>query len=440
MRVERFTLLLTLFCLALPARAGLAIQHWVLPQGGEVYFVENHDLPMLDLSVDFSAGSARDAAATSGLAATTNRLMSLGAGPWNEQQVAEQLADVGAVLTGRFDQDRGGYTLRTLSSAPEKTAALAVFRAVLSQPRFDEAVLSREIQRAISSIRETSVKPEYQGEKAFQAAIYGNHPYGLPEEGEIETLGKLNVADLRAFHKRHYVAANMVLAIMGDMTRAEAEALAAGLAAALPQGAAPPPLPPVAPLSGPVERLLPHHASQSHLFMGAPGMKRVDPDYFPLLVGNYILGGGGFDSRIMAEIRQKRGLAYSAFSYFSPMSELGPFQIGLQTRREATDEAVKVARETLSRFIDAGPSEEELTQARNNLIGGFPLRLDSNKKIQEHLAMIGFYRLPLDWLESYPKAVEAVTRDEVARTFRRRVNPQVMVTVIVGGQVEAAKN
>jgi len=446
MFVERLVFMLGVFCAALPASAGLNIQHWNLPQGGVVYFVENHDLPMLDISVDFAAGSARDTAATSGLAAMTNRLMRLGAGPLSEQQVAENLADVGANLSGRFDQDRGGFTLRTLSSMEERTAALAVLQAVLTQPRFDAAVLARETQRAVASIQDASVKPEYQGGKAFQTAIFGDHPYALPEEGEIDTLGKLTVTDLQAFHRKYYVAPNMVIAIMGDITRAEAEALAMNLAAALPKGETPPALnaalpkgetppalPAVSALEKAVDTLIPHHASQSHLFMGMPGMKRIDPDYFPLLVGNYILGGGGFDSRMLIEIRQKRGLAYSAYSYFSPMQELGPFQIGLQTRRDATDEAVKVVRETLKRFIDEGPSDAELAQAKSNLIGGFPLRLDSNKKIQEHLAMIGFYRLPLDWLEHYPKAVEAVTREDIVRAFQARVKPDALVTVVVGG-------
>lgn len=439
MSIERLISFAALLIMVLPAWAGLNIQHWSLPRGGEVYFVENHDLPMIDISVDFSAGSARDERAKSGLAAMTNRMLTLGAGPWSEQQIAERLADVGANLGGRFDQDRGGMTLRTLSSPAERDVAFETLRAVLTSPRFDPAVLAREIERAVAGIREASVKPEYQGEKAFQAAVYGDHPYALPEEGEIDTLAKLGVADLRDFHDRHYVPANMVIAVMGDIRRAEVEAFAQALAGSLPQARAPAPTPAVPALAAGATLLLPHHASQSHLFIGMPGMKRVDADYFPLLVGNYILGGGGFDSRIMAEVRQKRGLAYSAYSYFSPMQELGRFQIGLQTRREATDEALSVVRETLRRFIDEGPTDAEVAQARNNLVGGFPLRLDSNKKIQEHLAMIGFYRLPLDWLETYPRAVESVTRADIMRAFRARVRPDTMATVIVGGQVAPEK-
>ncbi|MFA5083624.1 MAG: insulinase family protein, partial [Hydrogenophilaceae bacterium] len=175
------------------------------------------------------------------------------------------------------------------------------------------------------------------------------------------------------------------------------------------------------------------------LFIGQPGMTRDDPDYFPLLVGNYVLGGGGFDSRLVEEIRQKRGLAYSAYSYFMPMKELGAFQIGLQTRRDATDQALKVVRDTLRHYLADGPTEAELQQARDNLVGGFPLRLDSNRKILEYLAMIGFYRLPPDWLDSYPKKVAAVSRDDIMRALRARLHPDTMVTVIVGGQLEPEK-
>ncbi len=150
------------------------------------------------------------------------------------------------------------------------------------------------------------------------------------------------------------------------------------------------------------------------------------------------LGGGGFDSRLTESIRQEKGLAYSVYSYFAPMAQLGPFQIGLQTRRAATDEAVATAKAVLARYLAEGPTEAELTQAKNNIVGGFPLRIDSNRKILEYLAVIGFYRLPLDWLDTYPGQVEAVTRDEILRAFRERIKPEAMSTVIVGGQLEAA--
>ena len=416
------------------AWAGLNIQHWETPQGARVVFVENHDLPMLDVSVDFSAGSARDTRERSGLANLTRHLMTLGAGAYSERDIAEKLADVGAVMSGRFDADRAGFSLRTLSGKAERDQSVGMLAAVLAQPRFDAAVLEREKARVIAGLEEAATKPESIGEKAFQAAIYGDHPYALNEGGEVSTVSSLTRADLADFHRAHYRARNMAIALMGDLSRAEAEVIAVRLAADLPLGDAAPALAAVSVKSTGQETTIPHHATQSHLFMGLPGIKREDADYFPLYVGNYVLGGGGFDSRLTESIRQKKGLAYSVYSYFAPMRELGPFQIGLQTRRDATQEALRTAREELARYLADGPTEAELTQAKNNLIGGFPLRIDSNKKILEYLAVIGFYRLPLDWLDTYSAKVAAVTRDDILRAFRGRVKPEAMMTVIVGGQ------
>jgi len=428
---------IALLWLAPVAWAGLNIQHWQTSQGARVVFVENHDLPMLDVSVDFSAGSARDSREKSGLANLTRHLMTLGAGAYSERDIAEKLADVGAVMSGRFDADRAGFSLRTLSGKAERDQSVDLLAAILAQPRFDAAVLEREKARVIAGLEEAATKPESIGEKAFQAALYGDHPYSLHEGGEVTTVRGLVQIDLTTFHRAYYRARNMSVAMMGDVSRAEAEVIAERLAANLTQGNEPPPIPPVQVKAQGQENIIPHHATQSHLFMGLPGLKREDPDYFPLHVGNYVLGGGGFDSRLTESIRQKKGLAYSVYSYFMPMRELGPFQIGLQTKREATQEAVQTARAELARYLADGPSEAELTQAKNNLIGGFPLRIDSNKKILEYLAVIGFYQLPLDWLDTYSAKVAAVTRDDILRAFRGRVKPEAMMTVIVGGQPES---
>ena len=438
MSVKSLLLLGFSLFLALPVWAGLNIQHWITPQGARVYFVENHDLPMLDVSVDFSAGSARDSKEKSGLASLARGLMGLGAGPYSERDIAEKLADVGAVLSGRLDADRAGFTLRTLSGKAERGQALSVLSSILAAPVFDATILEREKARVIAGIEEAATQPESIGAKAFQAAIYGDHPYALDESGEVATVKTLTRDDLVAFHREYYRAKNMAVALMGDISRPEAEALASELAAGLPPGEAPAPIPPVVEAVKGVETVISHHATQSHLFMGKPGMTREDPDYFPLYVGNYVLGGGGFDSRLTESIRQKKGLAYSVYSYFAPMERKGPFMIGLQTRRDATREAVETAKVELARYLADGPTEAELEQAKNNLIGGFPLRIDSNKKILEYLAVIGFYRLPLNWLDTYSDKVAAVTRDEILRAFRVRVRPETMMTVIVGGQLESA--
>lgn len=424
-------LLACLFWLPLGAQAALPVQNWTTAQGARVYFVESRQLPMLDLAVSFPAGSARDPARKEGLAQLTHALLDQGAGGWSDTRIAHEMADVGAVLSGSFDRDRATVSLRTLSSEAEKSRALGTFLRVLQQPDFPQAVVAREKPRALAGIRESEADPGQVASKAFFQALYGTHPYAHDEAGEAGSIQKLSRADLQAFYRTHYTAPNAVIALMGDVSRPEAERIAAQISAGLTAGKVVPALPvPVA--ATPVAQRITHPSAQSHVLVGALGMARDDPDFFPLFVGNYVLGGGGFDSQLMREIRDKRGYAYSAYSYFLPMGMAGPFQLGLQTQAKQADDALKVAIATLRDFVNAGPSEAELKQAKDNLTGGFPLRIDSNRKILDYLSMIGFYQLPLDYLDTWVSKVDAVTVRDVKDAFARRLNPDALVTVVVG--------
>jgi zinc protease len=418
-----------------PAAALLPIQHWQTAGGARVYFVENHDLPMLDLSVEFPAGAGYDRPAKAGAASMTQRLLRAGADKMTEEDVEQRLADVGAVLGGRFDNDRAGLSLRTLSSARERQQALDVFARVLRAPDFPRTVLEREKVRLIGSLKEADIRPDTIVSRTFYRMAYGEHPYAQRETGEVETVKGLVREDLVQFHRRHYLARHAVVALIGDVTRAEAEAIAEQVTAGLPRSAAEQPeLPPVKGLAGGAARNIPHHAAQAHIVIGAPGISRTDPDYIALFVGNFVLGGGGFVSRIMEEVRQKRGLAYSAASYFYPLQREGPFVISMQTRRDQAAQALEVAQATLADFVKSGPTEDELAAAKRNIVNGFPLRIDSNRKIHEYLALIGFYRLPLTYLDDFVRNVQSVTAADIRDAFQRRIHPDRMVTVVVGGE------
>lgn len=411
--------------------ASLSIAHWQTSSGARVYFVENHDLPILDVSVEFAAGSGLDTAGQSGLANLVQHALSLGAGGMAEDQIATALADVGAQLKNHFDQDRAGVVLRTLSTGREREQALAVLARIVQQPEFPAEAVQREKARAIDSLRESGTKPNYIAERTLMKMLYGDHSYGLSDLGEIEALEKLRRDDLLQFYRTYYVAKNAVVTIIGDVTRAEAGDIAESLTRGLSTEDRPIALPGVALPRAEIRRI-PHPAKQSHILLAYPGLRRVDPDYFPLLVGNHILGGGGFVSRLMEEVRQQRGLAYSVYSFFAPYKEQGPFQIGLQTKKEQSEEALTLTQRVLKEFVADGPTEAELAAAKQNIIGGFPLRIDSNSKILSFLAMIGFYQLPLTYLDDYLAAVEAVTVDQIREAFQRRIHPDGMVAVIVG--------
>lgn len=421
--------------LAEPALAILPIQHWQATSGARVYFVENHDLPMLDVSVEFPAGSGYDQRAKSGVASMTQRLLTSGAEGMSEDDVSRQLADIGAQLGGRLDADRAGLSVRTLSSEAERRRAIDIVARSLRAPSFPAEVLNREKVRLVGSLKEADTKPETIVSRTFYRLAYRDHPYALRSSGEVESVEGITREDLLAFYRSHYAARYAVVALIGDVTRAQAEEIAEELTRGLPEASGKEPeLPPVDPLAQAATRTVPHPAAQAHIVIGSPGVARADPDYIALYVGNFVLGGGGFVSRITEEVRQKRGLAYSASSYFYPLLRKGPFVISMQTRSDQAGEALKVARATLAAFMKNGPTAEELEGAKRNIVDGFPLRIDSNRKIHEHLALIGFYRLPLDYLEDFVQRVERVSAAEIRDAFRRHVDPSRMVTVVVAGE------
>jgi zinc protease len=436
--VTRFVLAAALCCVATLACATPNIQHWQSASGARVLFVEDHNIPMLDVAVSVPAGSSFDVADKSGVAGLTHHLLDLGAEGLSEDDIARGMADIGAQLGGSFDQDRSSVSLRTLSSVEVRDKALDIMARVLQHPVFPESILTREKARVIAALKEAETKPEHIADRAFQKAVYGTHPYALPTSGEVASVERITVQDLSDFYRSHYQAGTAVVAIMGDVSRADAEAIAQKLTSQMPAAAAPAALPNVTMHISASEQRIAHPASQSHILIGAPGMSRSDPDYFPLYVGNYILGGGGFVSRLMNEVREKRGLAYSVYSYFIPLKQPGAFQIGLQTKKDQADEALQLVRNTLAEFIAKGPTEKELLAARQHIVGGFPLRIDSNRKIVDYLSVIGFYNLPLTYLDDFTRKVEQVSVAQIRDAFARHIAPQAMATVIVGAPPSSA--
>ena len=426
--------------LSMSASAALQIQSWTQPDGARVLFVANHAIPMLDVSVQFDAGQRRDPAGRAGLAELTVASLTRGVaggegGDLSEAQILDGFADVAAERHAGAGEDRAGVNLRTLSSPAERDASLALLARTLAHPSFPQAGLERDKALAIAGIREELTKPEAIAEKAFMAAIYGGHPYAVvASEASMQAISR---DDVVAFHRAHYVANRAVIAMIGDITREQAEQIAARLTRELPQGAALPALPDVAVPKGGEVRIA-HPASQSHILIGAPAIQRGDTDFFALTVGNYILGGGGFVSRLTDEVREKRGLAYSVYSGFSPLAQPGPFQIGLQTKKEQTGQALQVVRDTLAKFLKDGPTAAEMKAAKDNLTGGFALRIDSNAKLLENMAVIGFYNLPLDYLDRWSGRVREVSIADVRAALRRHIHPEQLSTVIVGEEAPAA--
>lgn len=415
------------------ALAAPKIETWTTPSGGKVFFVPTEGLPILDARLVFDAGSSREGQAY-GLSSLTSTLLMNGSGDQDADAIAARLDAVGAQLSTGATRDSAFLALRTLTAPKPLNEALAVLKEVVSHPRFDKKDFERERSRVLVSIRQRGEDPSDLAEIAFMRALYGNHPYAHPVEGDLETVEKLTEANLQGFHHDHYTVRNGTLVLVGEISRTQAEEMAIALFSGLPEGVPEAPMEAPTPLSDAKSIRIPFPSEQTHLRAGLLGVTANDPDYFPLVVGNHILGGSGLVSKIMEEVREKRGLAYSAYSYFLPMRVRGPFEIGLETKNASSKEALDVALQTVREFIEKGPSEKALAQAKKNLIGGYVLRLDSNAKLIGEVAAIAALSRPLDWLETYTQKVEAVTLDQIRSAFKRRMDPGKLQVILVGGE------
>ncbi|GIX22210.1 MAG: peptidase M16 [Gammaproteobacteria bacterium] len=412
--------------------AAVPIQSWE-EGGARVLFLAAPELPMVDLRVVFAAGSAYDGERP-GLAWLSNRMLGVAAGPWDADAFAERLDALGLRHVAGVDRDMAYVGLRSLSDPAHLGPAAALLRTVLSRPRLDPDDLAREKQRLRSQIEALREQPDAVASEALYRQLYGAHPYARPPWGEAEAIEALDAEALRGFLARHYVRANAVLVLVGDLDRRRAESLARSVLGALPRGTAAPPVPRASGACRPPREFVSMSTTQTHIAVGQMiGLAPDDPDRLALLVANHVLGGSGFASRILQTLREAHGLAYSAYSRLEPLAGGGAFFAAVETRNETAAKAAALLDETIARFVAEGPSEDEFRRAVANLTGGFALSIDSNAELAAQLAYIGFYRLPLDTLDTFVARVQALDRAQVHEALRRRLDPQRLCRVQAGG-------
>jgi zinc protease len=303
----------------------------------------------------------------------------------------------------------------------------------MGQPAWPNAIWLRERERINASIKEANTRPATLAGRAFNQAVYGAHPYGF--ETTEANLAAISVADMQAVYSALVLPCRAKVSIVGAVTKPQADALVAKLLGQLPKSECSllPAVREVEPLKQAEDKRITFESAQAHVLIGQPGYKRDDPDFFALLVGNHILGGGGFTSRLTNEVREKRGLTYSVYSGFQPGSHAGAFTLGLQTRPDQAAQAVQVSKEVLAKFVSEGPTETELKAAKDNLIGGFALRIDSNRKLLDFVANIAWNKLPLTYMDTWTQQIDKITTAQIKAAFQRKLQPERMVTVVLGG-------
>ena len=434
-------IVLVLGFIHLNAFATLPIQKIQLTTGAHLFFVESKTIPMVNIGIDFPGGLAHDNKDRIGVSNFTSQLMNKGSkikgAIKDEAFIADSISDLGSMISFSTGKELTSVRIKTLSSAEVLYPLVDQVSDMLAYPIFNNKILEREKSIEISGLLESETKPEYILSKQFKKMIYRDNPLGNDET--VNSIKAIKIDDLKKFHQTYYRANKMNVLIIGDLSRDKAIELATKLTAKLPNG----PeqgieIPPLSPLTmqdiQKREVKISHPSQQAHIQMGMTSPPRNDPDYFPLLVGNYILGGGGFVSRLMSEIREKRGLAYSVSSYFYPAKNSGYFVAGMQTQKNQSEESIKLLKQTIDEFIKNGPTDDEVLAAKNNLINGFPLRIDSNSKLLDNLSAIAWFDLPLNTLDEWTNEVKKVKKEDINRVFKKNLDMEKMITVVVGGQ------
>lgn len=402
----------------------------VLNNGMVLLTSEQRALPMVSIELLIEAGSRYEAADQAGLANLTSKLLIYGTKQRTAVQISDTLDFIGASLEAGSGQDTTSVSMTVLKK--DLTTGLELLADVLTQSTFPQAEIDRQKQAIIASIRAAEEEPGIVAAKAFAAALFPDSPYGRPVEGSEASVKALQQKSLRDFFARNYRPNRSIIAVVGDVSEQEiAKALNGAFRAwakGEPSGQA---LVPANVGESKVLRIN-KDLTQANIVLGHNGVARGNPDYYALQVMNYVLGGGGFSSRVMDSIRNERGLAYSVYTYFAAEKSHGAFEFIMQTKNETALEAIRIATEEMRRMREQPVAEQELSDAKDYLIGSFPLRFDTNRKVAGFLSQVEYFELGLDYPDRYADLIRKVTREDVQRVAKQYLQPERLITVIVG--------
>jgi len=432
----RFGLLIIIFVsIALglqsqPAAAASSAKRIVTENGMTVLLQEAHSIPVVNIQVIIKAGSIRDPEDKAGLANLTAALLDEGTATRTSVQIADAIDFIGGDLSTGATDDYASASLRVLKK--DLSTGLELFSDVLIHPSFPAPELERKRQEILGALIAQEDEPEEVADKAFDEIIFGPNPYHRPAEGSPQTLPAIHREDVVQFYNDFYRPNNVIMAIVGDITEAEArDRLKTYFGAWEKKPVSPPVVPPAVPLSKPVVKLVDRDLTQANIILGHLGIDRKNPDYYAINVMNYILGGGGFSSRLMKDIRDNQGLAYSIDSHFQANAYPGSFTVSLQTRNAEAQRAIDGVLSEIRKIRSEPVSDREMEETKAFLIGSFPLRMDTSAKIANFLAQVEFYDLGLDYADRYPKLIGSVKKADVLRVAQKYLDPDHFALVVV---------
>lgn len=411
---------------------------WQTAEGADVYHLPLEELPIVDIIIALDVGDYHSGP-QHGVATLTASLLGKSAGPYDEEALLEALEERQTLLSTRVSSNKTLFTFRTRSVSDGKTHTITdeakdLITTLFAEPRFDEQIFLRERANIIDAQKARLDNINAIASEIYYQNLYPNEYLGVTSEMFQEALAELTLSDLKQFHRQYYHATNAKIIIVGKISHENAADLARTISLHLGRGEQAPPIEHQPPNYEAKRIEHPFDSPQSRILMGHPSINFYDEDYFPLLLGNHILGGSGLTSELMIRLREELGLTYGIYSSFAPTLFYGPFTITFSTKNEQVDEAIAESLALIERFIEEGPSDKALELAKNNLIGSLALDLDSNAKLAATLLHLASYDLPLDYYDHYPEIIRGITKEEIKAAFKRHLNPQRFTVVIVGGK------
>jgi zinc protease len=420
---------------ATPSHA-LDIKKMTLSNGATLLVSEEHQLPMVTMMIEFDAGTRRDPKGKEGLADLTARCLSQGTRELTAPEFNQKVDFMGSAVAVSAGRDYATAGMTSLKKYQDET--LKLLAGILTEPGLRDADIARKRDEQVAEIKAAEEQPGYTADVEFTKALFGDTPYGHPGAGSSESVAKLTNDDVRGFYRDYYKLGGAIIAVAGDVTsdevKASLEKALAGLSGSVAPQSEPPPIK-VAP--GLQVKLIDRNVAQANIIMGFGGVARSNPDFYRLKVMNYILGGGGFSSRLVKVVRSAHGLAYSVNSGFESGKFQGAFSVSLQTKNQSSNQAIDLVLQQIREIQEKPVSDAELDGAKKFLIGSFPLGLERQTAIASFMVQIEFYGLGLDYADQYPKLIGSVTRDEVLAVARKYLHPDSMIVVAVANQSDA---
>ncbi len=412
-----------------PANA-MEIKQVKSPGGIEAWLVESHQVPLLALRFAFGGGSSQDPDGKAGVANFTSGMLDEGAGDLDSAAFQERMEDIAMRLSFEDARDSFYGSVQTLTK--NRDDAMELLRLAITQPRFDQDALDRIRRQLLANIAYEKRSPDRLASRTWFETAFPGHPYGTSPRGSEETISSITRDDLEAFRKSTFAKDNLKIVAVGDITEDELGKLLDKVFGELPETASLKPVAQTEPVKGGRLKVVEMDVPQSAAVFGMGGLPRKDPDFMAAFVLNHILGGGGFSAILMEEVREKRGLAYSVYSYLNPMDYGAVYMGSVATKNDSIAESLDIIRKELSRIAEEGVSEEDLKNAKSYLTGSYALRFDTNSKIASQLLGILVEDMGVDYVDKRNEMVEALTVEDLKRAAKRFLNPEDLIVVVVG--------